>query len=92
MTDPHPENQLSQIRRCCEQPLQGPAAAGTSALVTVADLPDLKQTFNYSELLKELMYAFRDGADTTELQMKVAAGLAAAEDPAPILASSPMFG
>ena len=55
---------------------------GTSALVTVADLPDLKTTFDYSELVKELMYACRDGKDLTALQMLGTAGLAAEEDPA----------
>ena len=55
---------------------------GTSALVTVADIPDLKTTFDYSELVKELMYACRDGKDLAALQMIGTAGLAAAEDPA----------
>ena len=57
---------------------------GTSALVTVAELPDLKQTFDYTELLVEMMYAYREGrnSDATALQMKAAGGVAAAEDPA----------
>ena len=55
---------------------------GTSALVTVADIPDLKPNFDYSEIIKELMYAYRDGKDPMAVQMKTAGGLAAAEDPA----------
>ena len=55
---------------------------GTSALVSVAELPDLKQTFDYSEIVLEMMYSIRDGRDAAELQMKVAGGLGAAEDPA----------
>ena len=55
---------------------------GTSALVNVADIPDLKRVLDYSAFLLELMYAYRDGRDTTELQMKAVGGLAAAEDPA----------
>ena len=55
---------------------------GTSALVTVAELPDLKQNFDFSELVVEMMYAFRDGGDPMAMQMKAAGGLSAAEDPA----------
>ena len=55
---------------------------GASALVSVTELPDLKQTFDYTQLLMDMMYAYRDGEDTTELQMKAAGGLSAAEDPA----------
>ena len=55
---------------------------GAGALVSVTELPDLKQTFAFSEIVLELMYASRNGEDTTELQMKAAAGLSAAEDPA----------
>ena len=55
---------------------------GASALVSVTELPDLKQTFDYTKLLMDMMYAYRDGEDTTELQMKAAGGLSAAEDPA----------
>ena len=55
---------------------------GASALVSVTELPDLKQTFDYTKLLMDMMYAYRDGDDTTELQMQAAGGLSAAEDPA----------
>ena len=55
---------------------------GASALVSVTELPDLKQTFDYTKLLMDMMYAYRNGEDTTELQMKAAGGLSAAEDPA----------
>ena len=55
---------------------------GAGALVSVTELPDLKQTFDYTQLLMDMMYAYRDGEDTTELQMKAAGGLSAAEDPA----------
>ena len=55
---------------------------GTSALVSVTDLPDLKQTFDPSELLLEMLHATRDGRDITELQMNTAGGIGAAEDPA----------
>ncbi len=55
---------------------------GNSALVSVSEIPDLKQTFDYSEVMLEMMYATRDGRDTTELQMKTAGGVGAAEDPA----------
>ncbi len=56
---------------------------GTSALVNVAEIPDLKRAVDTSEFVLELMHAYRDGRDTTELQMKVIGGLAAvAEDPA----------
>ena len=55
---------------------------GSSALVSVTDLPDLKQTYDPSELLLEMFYATRDGRDITELQMKTAGGIGAAEDPA----------
>ena len=57
---------------------------GSSALVSVTDLPDLKQTFDFSKLILEMMYAYREGrnSDATALQMKAAGGVAAAEDPA----------
>ena len=55
---------------------------GNSALVNVAELPDLKRGIDYNEFLLELMYASREGRDTTELQIKGVTGLAAAEDPA----------
>ena len=55
---------------------------GASALVSVTDLPDLKQTIDLSELLLEMMYADRDGQDTTVLQMKLLSGLKAEDDPA----------
>ena len=55
---------------------------GASALVSVTDLPDLKQTIDLSELLLEMMYANRDGQDTTVLQMKLLGGLKAEDDPA----------
>ncbi len=55
---------------------------GTSALVSVAELPDLKQNFDLSDLMLEMMYAYRDGRDTSELLMKAAGGLKAEEDPA----------
>ena len=55
---------------------------GASALVSVTDLPDLKQTIDLSELLLEMMYADRDGQDTTVLQMKLLGGLKAEDDPA----------
>ena len=55
---------------------------GASALVSLAELPDLKQNFDVSDLLLEIMYAIRDGRDTTELTMKAVGGLVAAEDPA----------
>ena len=41
---------------------------GTSTLVSVTDLPDLKQTTDLSELAVEVMYAMRNGEDSTELQ------------------------
>ena len=55
---------------------------GSSALVSMTDLPDLKQTIDFSELIAEMMYAYRDGKDLTKLQMMVVGGLTAAEDPA----------
>ena len=54
---------------------------GTSTLVSVTDLPDLKQTTDLSELAVEIMYAMRNGEDSTALQMK-ALNFGAAEDPA----------
>lgn len=54
---------------------------GTSTLVSVTDLPDLKQTTDLSELAVEVMYAMRNGEDSTALQMK-ALNFGAAEDPA----------
>ena len=55
---------------------------GASALVSVTELPDLKQNFDYSKILLELMYAIKNGSDTTELLMRAVGGLGAAEDPA----------
>ena len=55
---------------------------GTSALVSVTDLPDLKQTFDYSKIVLDLMYALKNGEDTTKLQIMAAGGIRAAEDPA----------
>ena len=55
---------------------------GASALVSVTDLPDLKQNFDLPELVLEMMYEYRDGKDPTALQMQAAAGLKAVEDPA----------
>ena len=55
---------------------------GTSALVTVADLPDLKQNVDFAELALKIMYAYKNGEDTTELQMLTANGIRAEEDPA----------
>ncbi len=55
---------------------------GTSSLVSVTELPDLKQTFDYAELVLKLMYANKNDSDLTELQMLAAGGLVAAEDPA----------
>lgn len=54
---------------------------GTSTLVSVTDLPDLKQTTDLSELAVEVMYAMRNGEDSTALEMK-ALNFGAAEDPA----------
>ena len=55
---------------------------GTSALVSVTDLPDLKQTFDYSKIVLDMMYALKNGEDTTKLQIMAAGGIRAAEDPA----------
>ena len=54
---------------------------GTSTLVSVTDLPDLKQSVDLSELAVEIMYAMKNGEDSTELQMK-GLNYSAAEDPA----------
>ena len=54
---------------------------GTSTLVSVTNLPDLKQTVDLSELAVEIMYAMRNGEDSTALEMK-ALNFGAAEDPA----------
>ena len=54
---------------------------GTSTLVSVTNLPDLKQTVDLSELAVEVMYAMRNGEDSTALEMK-ALNFGAAEDPA----------
>ena len=55
---------------------------GATALVSVTDMPDLKRSDDPSELMLEMMYAYRDGRDTTELQMRAFGSLRAAEDPA----------
>lgn len=55
---------------------------GTSALVSVTDLPDLKQTFDYSKIVLDMMYALKNGEDTTKLQIMAAGGIRATEDPA----------
>ena len=55
---------------------------GNSALVSVAELPDLKQTFDFSELVVEMMYAYKNGEDPTGLMLKAAGGIQAAADPA----------
>lgn len=55
---------------------------GTRALVSVTELPEVKRTFDISELMLEMMYAYRDGGNTTELQMKIPDTFKAAEDPA----------
>ena len=55
---------------------------GANALVSVTELPDLKQSFDPADLMVEYMQAFRDGRDMTELAMMSAAGLTVTEDPA----------
>ena len=55
---------------------------GTSTLVSVTEFPDLKRSYDLTELAVELMYAYRDGKDVTELLMKASGGLGKAEDPA----------
>ena len=55
---------------------------GTNALVSVTELPDVKQTFDYADLVLKMMYAIKNGEDMTEIQMKTAGGVRAEEDPA----------
>ena len=55
---------------------------GANALVSVTEFPELKQTIDLSDLLLEMMYAYKNGEDVTEIQMKAAGHNPAVEDPA----------